>query len=309
MNFCMVLLGLFTVIPFAHGELPPAVAAKQKVVSCHVVGGLGNQLFQIANALAVAWDYGYEPIFPRILQSDSYLYPRPVYWDSMFHKIPTYDPREVSESDLHLTPYFEESSFYYKKINPENDRIKFSGYFISAKYFDHHREKIWEVFKLPAELEAENKLRYLEIVASGNEETVSIHIRLDDTFIAPIPGVIDFWKEPYASYYDQAIALFPGDVTFVIFSDNCAWSREYMKEKLRGRRAVYICGKDYLDVHLMALCKHNIIVNSTYSWWGAYLNRNPNKIVVSPKYWQAKGNTPYRPDILMPNWTLIENEY
>jgi hypothetical protein len=154
-----------------------------------------------------------------------------------------------------------------------------------------------------------NQLRYQEIVAGGQAETVSIHIRLDDTFIAPIPGVIDFWKKPYDSYYDQAIALFPGDVIFVIFSDNCAWSREYMKEKLRGRRAVYFCDKDYLDVNLMALCTHNIIVNSTYSWWGAYLNRNSDKIVVSPKYWQGKGNTPYRPDILMPNWTLIENEY
>jgi hypothetical protein len=151
--------------------------------------------------------------------------------------------------------------------------------------------------------------RYQEIVARGNEDTVSIHIRLDDTFIAPIDGVIDFWRKPYDSYYDRAIALFSGDVTFVVFSDNSAWSLEYMKEKLRGRRVFYVCDKDYLDLNLMARCKNNIIVNSTYSWWGAYLNRNPDKVVVSPKYWQARGNTPYRPDILMPNWTLIDNEY
>lgn len=66
--------------------------ASDRIVSCHVVGGLGNQLFQIANALAVAWDYGYEPIFPKISQAESYLFPRPVYWDSIFHKIATYDP-------------------------------------------------------------------------------------------------------------------------------------------------------------------------------------------------------------------------
>lgn len=204
-------------------------------------------------------------------------------------------------------PYFEESSLFYRKIEPMGDRIQLSGYFISAKYFDHHREKILETFELPEQAKAIVASRYEEIVAQGNAETVSIHIRLDDTFIAPIPGVIDFWKEPYDRYYDEAIALFPGDVTFVVFSDNCAWSAEYMKEKLKGRRVVYVCGQDYLDLYLMARCKHNIIVNSTYSWWGAYLNRNPDKIVVSPKFWQAEGNTPYRPDILMPNWTLIEN--
>lgn len=289
----------------------PSFAAEptQKIVTCNVVGGLGNQLFQIANALAVAWDYGYTPLFPRITQAESYLFPRPVYWDSVFHKLKTYHPTVANERFLHVTPVQEESSFAYKKIEPTDAGIKLIGYYNSHKYFDHHREKIWETFRLPAEMEAVVDRRYREIVESENGETISIHIRLDDTFIAPIPGVIDFWKEPYDSYYDLAIALFPGDVTFVVISDDSNWSRNYMKEKLRGRRAVYVTGEDYLDLYVMAKCKHNIIVNSTYSWWGAYLNQNPEKKVVAPKYWQCRGNTPYRPDLHMPDWILIDNEY
>lgn len=282
-----------------------ALAANERIISCEVVGGLGNQLFEIANTLAVAWDYGYEPIFPKISESNSRVSPRPVYWETMFHKLTTYRTSE----DLGLEPYYDISGHFYKKIELIGDKIKLIGHFPSGKYFDHHRDRIIQTFQLPTKIKSEVEQVYQEIVNQENENTVSIHIRLDDTFQEPVAGVIDFWRKPYDSYYDEAIALFPGDVTFVVISDNCEWSFEYMKEKLKDRRAVYLCGEDYFDMHLMALCKHNIIVNSTYSWWGAYLNQNPEKIVVSPKYWQMEGNTPYRPDILMPEWTLISNQH
>lgn len=279
--------------------------ASEKIVSAQVMGGLGNQLFQIANGLAVGWDYDYTPIFPRLMQAESRLAPRPVYWNTVFHKIQTHSMGE----DLRLASYHEENSLRYRKIEPISDRIKFFGYFQSAKYFDHQREKILDTFQLPSELQAIVEQKYQEIVWKENDHTVSIHIRLDDTFATPVSGVIDFWRQPYDSYYDAAIAMFPGDVTFVVFSDNCDWSREYMKEKLKNRRAVYVCNEDYIDLFLMAHCKHNILINSTYSWWGAYLNKNPDKIVVSPKYWQKKENTPYRYEMLMPNWILIDNVY
>jgi hypothetical protein len=282
--------------------LKPA-SANQKIVSCQVIGGLGNQLFQVANTLATAWTHGYMPLFPKTSYAQSRVSPRPVYWDSFFHKLALY-PEELQ---LDFTSCYEESIFYYRPLILSGDQIRLEGFFVSAKYFDHYRDKILEYIQLPAAMQATVNERYKAIIDEHTTETVSIHIRLDDTFHEPVPGVIDFWRKPYDSYYDSAIEQFPGDVTFVVFSDNSDWSREYMKEKLQGRHVSYVSDKDYLDLALMALCKHNIIVNSTYSWWGAYLNQNPNKIVVSPKFWQAKENTPYRPDVLMPNWVLIEN--
>lgn len=307
LNRCSLIFVISTLcqIPFVL-IAKESVSENGKILSCQVAGGLGNQLFQIANALAMAWDYGYEPIFPMISYAESRVAPRPVYWDSIFHKIQTYT---CEESYLDLVPCYEESCLYYKKIYPSEDRVKLIGYFPSHRYFDHHREKIWAMFELPPEWDAIVEERFREIKINEADVTVSIHIRLDDTFLEPVHGVIDFWRKPYDSYYDQAISLFPADVILVIFSDNCAWSREYMKDKLQGRRAVYVCDQDFLDINLMARCDHNIIVNSTYSWWGAYLNQNPDKIVVAPKYWQARGNHPFRPDIHMPNWTLIDNCY
>ncbi len=279
--------------------------AEEKIVSCTFRGGLGNQLFQAAATLSFAWDYGYTPVFTKLDQAMSRVAPRPVYWDTIFHQLSLIPLGE--ERDFYL--YAEESSLYYKPIEPKAEKMKLEGYFPSAKYFDRHREKILSMFQLPPDAKEEVEKRYRNIVSEENENTVSIHIRFDDTFINPVPGVIDFWREPFDSYYDQAIALFPGDVTFVVFADNCETSRNFIEKKLIGRRVVYSCGTDYLDLHLMALCRHNIIINSTYCWWGAYLNRNPNKIVVSPKYWQGRDNTPYRGDILMPEWTLIDNLY
>lgn len=260
----------------------------------------------VAAAVSVSLDYGYRLTLPKITKADSLFEPRPVYWDTVFHKLPTHPP----ELNLNLVTYDDKSPLCYTKIEPTHDRVILSGYFPSAKYFDHHRDVILEMFQLPDDLQKIVEQKYQEITASENGNTVSIHVRLDDTFkFHSIPGVIDFWREPYNSYYDKAIEQFPGDITFVVFSDNCNWTQEFMKEKLKGRRAVYVCNQDYIDLFLMAKCKHNIIVNSTYSWWGAYLNRNPDKITVSPKYWQKRENTPYRPDLLMPNWVLIDNIY
>jgi len=299
------LLNFFTILFYLIGG-DRSLSANERILSTHIVGGLGNQLFMVAAAIAVSSDYGYQLTLPKITKADSFFEPRPVYWDTVFHKFPTHPPN----LNLNLITHEDPSCLYYTKIIPVHDRIILAGYFPSAKYFDHHRDKILELFQLPDALQAVVEQKYQEIIHAENEDTVSIHVRLDDTFkFHPINGVIDFWREPYNSYYDQAIALFPGDVTFVVFSDNCSWTREFMKEKLKGRRAVYVCNQDYIDLFLMARCKHNILVNSTYSWWGSYLNRNPDKIVVSPKYWQKRENTPCRADVLMSNWVLIDNIY
>ena len=111
--------------------------SNEKIVTCSICGGLGNQLFQIAATLAFAWDHGYEPIFPNIDQSVSRVSPRPVYWDSMFHKVALYP----SDTDLsRMTRYSEKLQF--QPIEPLSNEMVLQGHYCCGKYFDHHREKI-----------------------------------------------------------------------------------------------------------------------------------------------------------------------
>src|SRR5690242_8382566 len=132
--FCFFLFFIGNWVPLLAGE---------KVVSAHIMGGLGNQLFQIANCLAVSWDLDYIPVLPRISESESRVSPRPVYWNTVFHKVQTYPP----DQNLGLTPYFEDNALRYRKIETGVNRIELRGYYQSAKYFDHHREKILDTFQ------------------------------------------------------------------------------------------------------------------------------------------------------------------
>ena len=109
---------------------------------------------------------------------------------------------------------------------------------------------------------------------------VSIHIRrgdyVDNSFYTNLDDT---------DYYERAIELFPFD-KFVVFSDDI----EFAKTKFKGDRFSFYEGKDEIDdFNTMASCKDNIIANSSFSWWAAYLNPNPGKKVVAPKDWYTDG--------------------
>lgn len=134
-----------------------------------------------------------------------------------------------------------------------------------------------------------------------NTDSVSIHIRRGDYLKEAQYLVIkDF------DYYKRAISLIKRkvpDAFFYVFSDDMPWAKENIKEE----NVVYVdynVGKDsFKDMLLMSQCRHNIIANSTFSWWGAYLNSNPSKIVVCPDHWLINELTADR----VPNdWIKLE---
>ncbi len=77
---------------------------------------------------------------------------------------------------------------------------------------------------------------------------------------------------------------------FFVFSDDVDWCKSELVNKLNNVKSVTVVEneKDYIDFYLMSMCKHNIITNSTFSWWSAYLNQNPAKIVIMPEHWFNK---------------------
>ena len=128
--------------------------------------------------------------------------------------------------------------------------------------------------------------------------TVALHVRRADYV-----GLTHAFVPLSIDYYRAAMRLFPQESHFVVFSDDPAWCREAFKEE----RVEVISGNPgYADLYLMSACGHQIIANSSFSWWAAYLNPNPQKRVVAPKHWfgPALAANDTR-DLIPPEWVRI----
>lgn len=158
------------------------------------------------------------------------------------------------------------------------------GYWQSEKYFKRYEKAIRKDFTFRNKPNKAN-LELLKVIKSVN--SVSIHVRrgdyVNDKKTKKFHGVLS------TKYYKKAIEVINRKVekpTYFIFSNDIEWC----KNNFKYLEKVYfvegnIGDKNHEDMRLMSNCKHNIIANSSFSWWGAWLNTNPNKIVIAPKKW------------------------
>jgi hypothetical protein len=172
------------------------------------------------------------------------------------------------------------------------------GYWQTEKYFGIHSDTIRNDFKFP-QLDLLNK-EYADKIQHA--ESVSVHIRMGDYINHPLHGGICTLE-----YYENAIALIKVKVEnplFFIFSNDIEWC----KNNLKLDNAIYITGNDgensFRDMQLMSMCKHNIIANSSFSWWGAWLNNNSDKIVIAPSKW-FNDPTINTKDLIPDSWIQI----
>ncbi len=203
----------------------------------------------------------------------------------------------------------EEFCFNNKYLNINKNKIYFEGYFQSYKYFDHIKDKVLEVFTFP-EIIKEDKNNFKILEKIKNTESVSIHIRRGDYLKIDNFNICDL------EYYKKSFLLLieklkernieKENINFFIFSDDIAWCMENL-DFLKEYKVDFIDWNkkenSYKDMQLMSECKHNIIPNSTFSWWGAYLNKNINKIVIAPKYWFKEVKT--TEDRCPKDWFLV----
>ncbi len=267
------------------------------LVTCDMRGGLGNQLFEIATTLAYAWDYGAIPIFPDLNRST---YRLNDHRDKLFFRL------NASAPPRPFSAHYSEISWHSSETIPFQPDQKLYGYFQSWERFDHYRDRLLELFAPPQSVLDYLNQKYSVLIS--HPKTVSVHVRTANLFkheekIHYFVGM---------EYYKKAMSLFPPDTLFVVFGDRINWCKKHFIEL--GWPCVFIEGNDEIeDMFLMSMMKHNIIPNSTFSWWASYLNQNPGKITIVPESWQ-------HPDLLafpitqpnnffLPDWVLIAPNY
>lgn len=257
-------------------------------ITIKLMGGLGNYLFQIAAGYAFSLKNNYSFRINNIEESYVAHKPPSLYINSIL-------PSKLFGNDNISYVTYDEPSFNYNEIPNINRNLKLNGYFQSEKYFINYRNEIHDLF-LNEKIIDDLKLKYKNIL---NANTCSLHVRRGDYL-----RLQDYHTVLSLSYYKSAIDIIGNDKTFLIFSDDIDWCKEvfdYLPNK------IFVEGNaDYEDLYLMSLCNDNIIANSSFSWWGAWLNLNPNKIVISPKKWFGKLNIQHKTDDLYcENWIKI----
>ena len=180
--------------------------------------------------------------------------------------------------------YYEQSFNYNELFNQLPKDTLLEGYFQSEKYFIQIRSLLLETFKWRSPASGIN-LSLIENIKSTT--SVSLHIRRGD--FAENKAINSFHGLCDINYYCRAIThvnLNTQNPTFFIFSDDINWAKKELK---MTSKVIYIdhnIGKEsYWDMRLMSYCKHNIIANSSFSWWAAWLNENQSKIVCAPEKW------------------------
>ena len=267
-----------------------------------ILGGLGNQLFQYATARSQA----------KRLGCDLYLEKR------LYH-LPKYKIHPFALDNFHidfkspslcryinlfgLNIFREKSMAYDPNINFVKNNTILVGYWHSEKYFDSIRQELIQEFK--GNYIFENKISATLHQTMRQEESVSIHIRRSDYLSKKNSSIF----EPISlSYYYSALELIKKqhpNIKLFVFSDDNQWVMDNFKTDLPTTFVTHNdVSRGYDDLMLMSNCKHNITANSTFSWWGAWLNDNPAKLVVTPSKW-VKEDKYVEPDLIPNNWIKV----
>lgn len=256
-----------------------------------IMGQLGNQMFIIAATTSLALDNGAEPIFPGLATEADWNVP--LNYKKIFYHLNASTP-PTPPSYYHI-----ESHFHFAPI-PYRPNMGIRGWFQSEKYFKKHKQYILNLFAPPPEIVNYLTSKYSALIQ--NPKTVSIHYRSYDK---EDPNN-DLYYKCDKEYYKNAINLFPKDSLFVVFSNQIDWCKRNFADI--PRNFVYIEGEAYYhDIYLMSFCKHNIICNSSFSWWAAYLNPNPNKIVIVPPGWLNPKYKADTQDLIPEEWIIINS--
>lgn len=281
-----------------------------------IKGGLGNQMFQYA--LYLNLKHRGTDVKMDISELNVYLgsFGRGDIWDAFYVNkdfASTKDIQKLLKNNIinklqmkifksSNTHYVEKNPFYFNPDIFNMDNVYLDGYWQNEKYFKDFRKNIIEHFKIKKELSNDNNL-YLDMINSY-VNSVSLHIRLGDYMTKTNKKIYGGICTP--GYYRKAINYFENNYNnpvFFIFSNDVG----NVKQLIDTKKYILVNCNDeknaWADLYLMSKCKHNIIANSTFSWWAAWLNQNENKTVLAPPKMM---NTIHADDIYPDSWIKVQ---
>lgn len=256
------------------------------MIGVYLNGGLGNMMFQIAAIEDMGRRGGFETFYPdidrrlNILIDTSGHSPRAFDYTKMFRN---HDWYKNSQCDMQLLRSYV-IPHKYVHIEP-CDWAVYYGYFQSERYFG--REATLKLFEPAAHIES-------ALSKYDFTDSCSIHVRRGD-YAAKYAGVYALLDR---DYYQSAIDMIEAK-RYYIFSDDHQWCRDNFNNEF-----IFVNEDPEVELFMMSRCTHNIIANSSFSWWGSYLNQNPSKIIIAPSSWYL--TTRYSAmDIYCNNWIII----
>ena len=266
----------------------------ENIVSCFLMGGLGNQLFQIFTTMAYCIRYRRKMVLPYSETLEVGI-SRPTYWDTLLSGIKktttSNDNVEYTNEELMRLPQYREPHHHYKEIPFVNQNILLFGYYQSYRYFEDKKDYI--VALLSIQQQQQNIKSQCSEYFDPNYVTISMHFRLGD------------YKEkqdyhpimPY-EYYENAmfnILLYrpftkPYRVLYFCEREDNDIVNSHIQRLRNKYDAVEFVKvddniEDWKQMLLMSCCDNNIIANSSFSWWAGYLNESPGKFVCYPHTW------------------------
>lgn len=280
-------------------------------------GGLGNQLFQYAFGRLIALKRGEDLKLDKDIlgqRGDTY---RSYGLDAFNIKAEIASQEEVLKLKypygliskawrLFKAKFLRIFNIGYKKSLLKTKARYLEGFFQSYKYLEPIKNELKKEFSLKND---NLKIKYPAILEEiRSTESVAIHIRRGDYVSNIKVNKAHFVCD--LNYYEKAFRLIKDklkernlEAKFFIFSDDIAWAKDNLKEE----SCIFVSRPEFLDYEeliLMSKAKHNIIANSSFSFWSAWLNSNPEKIVIAPTLWNRKYQRAYK-DLLPEDWLRV----
>lgn len=272
-------------------------------------GGLGNQLFQIFTVLSYCIDHKIGNVSfsnMNVCRTDT---PRDEYWGNVFFNLKNYVQHVRPEKciNIHEIQNFKYNSLPFPKLtNNDNQSIILRGFFQSPLYFHHNFEIIKKILGLDSLIFIIKNFEKDNYLKKDNQVIVSVHFRLGDYKKFP-----DHHPIKNVNYYLQALKYIETKTNknlkvlcFCEKEDQEIVEKNYislLKAEFESVEFVFVTELcDYQELLLMSVCDWNVIANSSFSWWGAYLNKNQN--VIYPEYWFHNKTTS---DQVLDHWIKI----
>ena len=251
------------------------------MITTHLMGGLGNQLFQIFATIAYSLNNRKPFIFEYNKRSGEPKYRQTIYWENFLKNL----KRFTTQENINY-PVYKEKIFTYDDIPIITQNFKLFGYFQSEKYFKSQYENIIKFIGLQKQQE--------KIIVPEN--CISLHFRIGDYVL---PQFKDAHPLMPIEYYINALNKILGGIGglsppwnvlyFCEKKDNNIVEKKVIILKEKFPKLTFIKAsddsEDWEQMLMMSCCEHNIIANSSFSWWGAYFNGNKDKIVCYPSSW------------------------